>query len=61
MRKHSIYRVIHHLHHGGLHKALGIPEDETIPQERLEKAMHSSNDHVRHMALLAHTMEGWHK
>jgi len=62
-RKHetSIYRVVHHLHHGGLHRALGIPEDEKIPESRLEAAMHSKNDHLRHMADLAHTMEGWHK
>jgi hypothetical protein len=50
-----------HLNKGGLHRALGIPEGQTIPQDRLEEAKNSKNPHVREMANLAHTMEGWHK
>lgn len=57
----SLYRAIHHLRHGGLHKALGIPLDEKIPAERLEAASHSSNSHVMHMANMAKTMKGFHK
>ena len=52
----SLYRAMHHLNKGGLHRALGIPEGEKIPKERLEAAKHSKNEHVRHMANFAATM-----
>ena len=52
----SLYRAIHHLRHGGLHKALGIPEDKTIPESRIEAAKHSNNAHISHMANFAATM-----
>lgn len=55
----SLYRAMHHLNHGGLHRALHIPEDKPIPQERLEAAKHSKNPHVAHMAHFASTMEGF--
>lgn len=55
----SLYRALHHLNKGGLHRALGVPEGEKIPEERLETARNSSNSHVRRMAELAHTMKGW--
>jgi hypothetical protein len=57
----SHHRVVMHLHKGGLHRALGIKEGETIPKERIEEAMHSNNEHVAKMANLAHTMGEWHK
>lgn len=57
----SLYRAIHHLRHGGLHKALGIPEDETIPKSKIEAATNSSNPHVAHMANFAKTMGGFKK
>jgi hypothetical protein len=62
MAKHnvSLYRAMHHLRKGGLHRALGIPEDEKIPAERIEKAKNSSNSHVAHMANFAATMGGFH-
>lgn len=56
----SLYRALHHLRHGGLHRALGVPEDETIPKEKIEKASDSSNSHLAHMANMAKTMEGFH-
>lgn len=56
----SLYRAMHHLNHGGLHRALHVPEGETIPQSKIEAAKHSSNEHVRHMANFAGTMEGFH-
>jgi len=61
MAKHnvSLYRAMHHLRKGGLHDALHIPRDEKIPASRLEAAKHSKNEHVRHMANFAHTMEGF--
>lgn len=55
----SKHRVVMHLQKGGLHRALHIPEDQTIPQDRLEEAKNSKNPHVAKMASLAHTMESW--
>ncbi len=52
----SLYRAMHRLRKGGLHRALHIPEGEKIPAERLEAAKNSPNEHVRHMANFAHTM-----
>lgn len=46
-------------HKGKLHRELGIPEDEKIPQKRLEKAEHSKNAEVRRDAIRANTMEHW--
>ena len=57
----SLYRAIHHLRHGGLHKALGVPEDENIPADKMEAAKHSTNEHVMHMANMAATMKGFKK
>lgn len=56
----SLYRAMHHLRHGGLHRALGVPEDENIPEDKLERARHSENPHLQHMANMAHTMKGFH-
>ncbi len=55
----SLYRAMRTLRKGGLHRALGIPQDETIPADRLEKAKNSSNSHIAHMANFAHTMKGF--
>jgi len=55
----SLYRAMHHLRKGGLHRALHIPEGEAIPAERLEKAKNSKNSHVQHMANFAATMKGF--
>lgn len=52
----SLYRALHHLRHGGLHRALGVSEDETIPKSKIEAATHSDNAHVAHMANMAQTM-----
>lgn len=52
----SLYRAMHHLNHGGLHRALGVPEGETIPKEKVEAATHSTNPHIMHMANMAKTM-----
>jgi hypothetical protein len=55
----SLYRAMHHLNKGGLHRALHVPEGSPIPQEKLEAAKHSSSEHVRHMANFAQTMKGF--
>lgn len=57
----SLYRAMHHLRKGGLHRALGVPEGETIPAEKLAEARNSENSHVKHMANFAHTMGGFKK
>jgi hypothetical protein len=58
MAKHnvSLYRALHHLRKGGLHKALGVPAGEKIPAAKVAEARNSDNEHVRHMANFAHTM-----
>ena len=38
---------------GDLHKALHVPQGETIPKGKIEKATHSKNAHLRHMAQFA--------
>lgn len=48
-------------HKGMLHHALGVSEDEKIPAAKLEKAAHSSNSHMRHMAQFAKNVKGLHK
>lgn len=55
----SKHRVVMHLAKGGLHRALHVPEGETIPQDKLDAAKNSSNPHVKKMADLAATMESW--
>lgn len=52
----SLYRAMHHLNKGGLHRALGVPEDQDIPKDKIEAAKNSDNEHVAHMANFAHTM-----
>jgi len=61
MAKHnvSLYRALHHLNKGGLHRALGVPEGEKIPAAKLAAAKSSSNEHLRHMAMFAATMKGF--
>lgn len=55
----SLYRALHKLRKGGLHRALGVPESESIPAKKLEAARNSENGHVRKMAEFAHTMKSW--
>jgi hypothetical protein len=57
----SLYRAMHHLNKGGLHRALGIAEGEKIPAAKLEAAKNSTNSHVRHMANFAATMSKFKK
>ena len=56
----SKHRVVMHLAKGGLHRALGVSEDEKIPEDKLNGALKSSNNHVKSMAVLAKNMKGWH-
>jgi hypothetical protein len=45
---------------GALHRALGVPAGEKIPEAKLEKAAHSSNPTMRKRAALAETLKGMH-
>jgi len=56
----SKHRVVMHLANGGLHRALKVPENENIPEDKLEAATHSTNPHLKSMAVLAKNMKGWH-
>jgi len=38
---------------GGLHRALHVPQGEKIPKAKIEKATHSKDAHLRHMAQFA--------
>lgn len=59
-KKHvSLYRALHHLRKGGLHRALGVPEGQKIPAAKLASAKNSSNSHIKHMANFAATMKSW--
>ena len=42
---------------GALHKSLGVPEGEKIPQKKLTKASHSKNPTLRRRAVLAETLK----
>ena len=46
---------------GGLHRSLGIPEGEKIPEKRIVKAEHSSDERVRREANLAMTLKSLRK
>lgn len=58
MAKHFIQNAIKHP--GALHRHLGVPEGEKIPQSKLEAARNSINPTVRREAALAHTLSGFH-
>ena len=59
--RHSFHRAMAHLNHGALHRHLGIPEGETIPDEKKEEAAESDNPHVRKMGQMALNMASWSK
>lgn len=56
-RSPSLYRAMHQLRRGNLHRALNVPENEVIPAERVEAATHSDNKHLAAMARFAQTMK----
>lgn len=47
-------------HPGALHKTLGVPQGEKIPEGKLEAAAHSSNPTTAKRANLAMTLKGMH-
>lgn len=42
---------------GALHKSLGVPKDEKIPESKIEKAEHSQNKKLAARARLAETLK----
>jgi hypothetical protein len=46
---------------GKLHRELGIPVEEKIPEGRLASAARSGNPEIRRDAIRAETMKKWHK
>lgn len=46
---------------GSLHREMGIPKGEKIPEKKLDKAAHSSNPTLKKRAVLAKTLKGFHK
>jgi hypothetical protein len=61
MKNHSLHRALAGMNHGGLHRALGVPEGQPIPADKMTKAKNSDNKHLAHMANFASTMESWKK
>lgn len=61
MKNVSLHRALTHLNKGGLHRALHVPEGESIPKDKIDKAKSSDNPHVAKMAHFAETMEGFKK
>lgn len=58
--KNWIQKAVNPKHTGALHKALGVPQDKKIPEEKLEKATHSKNPLTRKRANLAETLRKFH-
>jgi hypothetical protein len=48
-------------HPGYLHRALNVPEGEKIPESKIMKAKHSSNEHMAKAAHLAETLKSFHR
>jgi hypothetical protein len=51
-----IQKAIPESHRGNLHRSLGIPEGEKIPEKKIEKAEHSDNERIARQARLAETL-----
>jgi hypothetical protein len=48
-----IQKAVNPANKGGLHKALHVAQDKKIPKAKIEKATHSKNPKLRHMAQFA--------
>lgn len=45
---------------GKLHREIGVPEGEKIPEKKLTEAAHSENPEIKRDAERAETMKKWH-
>lgn len=59
-RNKSLYRAIHGLRRGRLHRALGVAEGDKIPAAKIEAATHSKNESLAKAARFAQTLKGFH-
>ena len=59
-KKNFIQQAVPKSHKGDLHRALGIPQGQPIPQSVLQKAAKEPGK-IGQMARLAETLEGFHK
>jgi hypothetical protein len=50
-----------HMKKGALHRQLGVPKGQKIPEEMLEKAERSSNPTLAKRARLAETLKKMHR
>ncbi len=57
-KKHKFIKKAIGNHKGLLHKHLGVPEGEKIPEEKLRAALHSGDATIRKEAVLARTLKG---
>ena len=48
-------------HPGALHRSLGVPQGQKIPEKKIEKAEKSSNPTLRKRAILAETLKNMHR
>lgn len=46
---------------GGLHRSLGVPSGDIIPQSKIMKATHANSPKVAKQARLAETLEHLHR
>lgn len=54
-----IQKAINPENKGSLHRSLGVPEGEKIPQKKLEKAEHSKDPTLKRRARLAETLRNF--
>lgn len=59
MKNQGLYRAMHTMNKGGLHKALGVDPKKSIPPSKLAAAKKSTNSHIAKMASFAETMKGF--
>lgn len=57
MAKHKIH--IKKSKEGSLHRALGVPEGEKIPADKLNAALHSKDPAIRKKAVFAKNAAKW--
>lgn len=57
-KKHKFIKKAIGSHKGLLHKHLGVPEGEKIPEDKLRGALNSGNETIRKEAQLAVTLKG---
>jgi hypothetical protein len=50
-----------HMKKGKLHRELGVPEGEKIPEKKMAKASKSKNPTIRKEAALAKTLKSFHR